>query len=167
MTRLTRRYALLASGVALLLTLAACKQPDGAMPVPTGEQPNKLEDISRDLQNLAARDANAPSELSDDLSSLDAVRRPPESIIELSRRLATALGGTTFSDDDAKRVASLLFVAMSAQELSRVQIEQLGTDLQAALTGIGADAQAAAAVATTAMDLASTITRIRERWYHR
>src|SRR5688572_19010711 len=85
MTRLTRRYALLASGAALLLILVACKQPDGAMPVPTGEQPNKLEDISRDLQNLAARDANAPSELSDDLSSLDALRRPPESINELSR----------------------------------------------------------------------------------
>src|SRR5688572_29561964 len=91
MTRLTRRYAVLVSGAALLLMLAACQQPDGAMPVPTGEQPNKIEDISRDLQHLAARDANATSELSDDLSSLDALRRPPESINELSRRLATAL----------------------------------------------------------------------------
>ena len=167
MKQLTRRYAAMATGAALLLTLAACRQPDGAMPVPTGEQPNKLEDISRDLQNLAARDPNAPSELSDDLSSIDPVRRPPESISELSRRLATALGGISLSDADAARVANQLFVAMSAQELSRLQIDQLGVDLQATLTGIGADAEAAAAVSTTAKELASSITRNRERWYHR
>ena len=167
MKQMTRRYAAMATAAALLLTLAACKQPDGAMPVPTGEQPNKLEDISRDLQNLASRDANAPAELSDDLSSMDPVRRPPESITELSRRLATALGGTTLSDADAKRVANQLFVVLTAQELSGSQIEQLGTDLQTTLTGLGADAQAAAAVSTTAKDLASTITRNRKRWYHR
>ena len=166
MKRMTRRYAVIASA-ALLVTLASCKQPDGAMPVPTGEQPNKLADISRDLQNLAAKDANATTELSDDLSSIDPVRRSPESINELSQRLATALGGTALSDEDAARVANQLFVAMSAQELSRSQIEQVGTDLQTMLTGIGADAQAAAAVSTTAKELASTITRNRERWYHR
>jgi hypothetical protein len=167
MKRLTRRYAAMATGAALMLTLAACKQPEGAMPVPTGEQPNKLEDISRDLQNLASRDANAPMELSDDLASMDPVRRPAESITELSRRLATALGGATLSDADAKRVANQLFVVLSAQELSGSQIEQLGTDLQTMLTGVGADAQAAAAVSTTAKELASSITRNRKRWYHR
>jgi len=157
----------MATGATLMLTLAACKQPEGAMPVPTGEQPNKLEDISRDLQNLASRDANAPMELSDDLASMDPVRRPAESITELSRRLATALGGTTLSDDDAKRVANQLFVVLAAQELSGSQIDQLGTELQTTLTGIGADAQAAAAVSTTAKELASTLTRNRKRWYHR
>jgi len=152
---------------ALLAVLAACRQPDGAMPVPTGEQPNKLEDIGRDLQNVSSRAANAQSELTDDLSSLDPTQRPAPRISELSQGLVAALGGRELSDADAQRVAALLFVALTAQELNGSQIEQVGTDLQTALTGSGADAQAAARVSATAKALALDITRNRKRWYHR
>ncbi len=165
-----RRTARRSSGVlaaALLGLLAACRQPEGAMPVPTGEQPNKLEDIGRDLQNLSSRDANAPSELTDDLSSLDPMQRPAPRIGELSQGLAAALGGKDLSDADAKRIANQLFVLLSAQELNESQIAQVGTDLQTALTGLGVDAQVATRVSTTATALASDVTRNRKRWYHR
>lgn len=151
----------------LLVTIAACKQPDGTIPTPTGEQPNKIEDISRDLQNLAAKDGNAPVELADDLSSLDPIQRPPDKITQLSKDLAGALAGRPLSDADARRVAELVFVAVSARELSESQIEQVSADLRTTLTGIGADAQAADRVSATATELASSITRNRKRWYHR
>jgi hypothetical protein len=157
----------MAAGAALLLTLAACRQADGAMPVPAGEQPNKVEDISRDLQNLTSGDANAPIELSDDLSSLDPLQRPAASITAISKDLGAALGGKTLSDADAKRIATLLFVALSARELSDAQIEQVGADLQTTLVAVGAETQAAARVSTAAKSLASEITRNQKRWYHR
>jgi hypothetical protein len=157
----------MAFSAALLLVTFGCKQPDGTMPAPTGEQPNKIEDISRDLQNLAAKDGNAPAELADDLSSLDSFQRPPEKITQLSKELAGALGGTSLSDADAKRVANLVFVAVSARELSESQIEKVSADLRTTLTSLGAQAQAADRVSATATELASSITRNRKRWYHR
>jgi hypothetical protein len=167
MKQTVSRCAAVALSAALLLATAGCKQPDGAMPAPTGEQPNKIEDISRDLQNLAAKDGNAPAELADDLSSLDSMQRPPEKITQLSKELAGALGGTSLSDGDAKRVANLVFVAVSARELSESQIEKVSADLRTTLTALGAQAQAVDRVSATAADLASSVTRNRKRWYHR
>ena len=144
-----------------------CRQPDGTMPVPDGEQPNKIEDISRDLQNVAASDTNAPGELADDLSSVDPLKRPPEQITALSKHLGTALGGRQLSDADAEKMAHLLFVALAGRELSESQIEQVGADLRATLMSVGAEAQAAEQVSTAAQELTSAITRNKKRWYHR
>lgn len=167
MKRTLVRGGVAATAAALLLTLAACKQPDGPMPVPAGEQPNKIEDISRDLQNVASKDANAPGELADDLSSVDPMRRPPERIVELSKTLSAALGGKSLEDDEAKRIANLLFVVLAGRDLSESQIDQISGDLRTTLTGVGADAQAAQRAADTAEELTVAITRNKKRWYHR
>jgi hypothetical protein len=161
------RCVTLLLGGTLLLTAAGCRQPDGTMPSPQGDQTNRIGDISRDLQNLAAKDVNAPNELYDDLTYLEATPRPEPRLRELSQALATALGGTKLSDEDATAIANHLFVAVSGRELSEAQVEQVGDDLRASLVGVGADAQAAerAAVATTA--LAGEVSENKKRWYHR
>jgi hypothetical protein len=157
------------AGVLLVgaLCVAGCKQADGPMPVPEGEQPNKIEDISRDLQNLASSDANAPTELADDLSSVDPLKRPPEQITALSKHLGSALDGRQLSDGDARKMANLLFVALAGRELSESQIEQAGEELRTTLMSVGAEAQVAEQVSTATQELANGITRNKKRWYHR
>jgi hypothetical protein len=151
----------------VLLTAAGCRQPDGPMPTPQGEQPNKVEDIGRDLQNLAAEDANAPAELAEDLSSLDPVPRPADQMQELLQGLAAALAGQMLSDDAAQRIANLLFVAMSARELSGPQIAMVAADLRTTLVEVGAPAPAADRASAAASAVATDVTRNRKRWYHR
>jgi hypothetical protein len=161
------RCATLLLGGALLLTIAGCRQPDGTMPAPQGDQTNRIGDISRDLQNLAAKDVNAPDELYDDLTYLEATPRPEPRLRELSQSLATALGGTKLSDEDANTIANHLFVAVSGRDLSEAQVQKVGDDLRASLVGVGASEQAAdrAAAATTA--LAGEVSENKKRWYHR
>ena len=167
MTNTTGRCAALLLGAGLLLTIAGCRQPDGTLPAPQGDQTNRIQDISRDLQNLAAKDANAPSELYDDLTYLEATPRPEPPLRELSQALASALGGTKLSDEDANTIANHLFVAVSGRDLSEAQVQKVGDDLRASLVEVGANPQAAerAAVATTA--LAGEVSENKKRWYHR
>jgi len=150
-----------------LCVLAGCRQPDGPLPEPTGEQPNKIDDISRDLQNLASGDANARVELSEDLMALDPATRPPEQVNALLEGLSGALAGTDPAQAETDKMANLLFVAASARELSGSQIERVVTDLRETLVSVGADPAAADRASAAAGDLANAMTRNRKRWYHR
>lgn len=137
------------------------------MPEPTGEQPNKIDDIGRDLQNLASGDPNARLELAEDVMALDPTTRPPEEVNALLQGLSGALAGTDPSAAEADKMANLLFVAASARELSGSQIETVVTDLRESLVSVGADPAAADRASAAASDLATAMTRNRKRWYHR
>lgn len=153
--------------VACALLLAACRQPEGTIPVPKGDQPNRVDDISRDLMNVARKDANAPSELLDDLTNLEAAPRPPERIKALAQSLVDAVTGRTLPDAEAKRVANLVFVAVAAGDLNAAQIEKVGTDLRDTLVKVGAPTDAADRVSGAAVALASEATANKKRWYQR
>jgi hypothetical protein len=167
MKETTWRIGAAAICAAVLLTLAGCRQPEGAMPAPQGEQPNRIDDISRDLQNVARNDSNAPAELLDDLTSLEAVPRPPERLKALADTLTTALRGSKLPDEEAKRVATLVFQLVAARELNETQIAQIGSELRDALVKVGATPERAQPAAAAAMALASEVTENKKRWYHR
>jgi len=167
MKRMTWRAAGVAACAVALLTLAGCRQPDGSVPAPQGEQTNRIDDISRDLQNVARNDSNAPAELLDDLTYLESVPRPPERLKELGDALSAALRGAKLPDTEAKRVATLLFQMVNARDLSESQIAQIGTDLRAALVMAGATPEAADRVALAGAALAGEVTQNKKRWYHR
>ena len=167
MRRTTERVAAVAVCALLLTTLTGCRQPDGTMPAPQGEQNNRIDDISRDLQNVARNDSNAPAELLDDLTYLEAVPRPPERLKELADGLSEALRGAKLPDAEAKRVATLVFEMVAARDLSEAQIAQIGTDLREALVKLGSTPQAADRVSSAGSALASEVTENKKRWYHR
>ena len=151
---------------AVLIAGAGCRQADGEIPVPIEEQPNKVEDVGRDLQNVAAGEADAERDLQEDLDSFDGTPRSASLVRRLAAAAGAALKGKAVTDGQAQELARLLFVAVTAEELSPGQIEQLGEDIRTAARGAGADDAAAARLSAAATELQSSITLNRKRWYH-
>ena len=152
--------------VGLLLVTAACRQSDGVLPMPVDEQPNKIEDVARDLQNVAAGVEGSQGELRDDLGAFDAIPRPVALVDDLSVALADALDGTEPTGEQAEELARLLFLTTTALELSEPQIMQLAADLGAAAVAAGADPADADRLSATASELQLAITLNPRRWYH-
>ncbi len=159
--------ARIAAALMVVLSLAGCRQPDGSIPVPEGEQSNRIDDISRDLQNVANKDTNAPAELLDDLTYLEPVPRPPARLKELADALAAALGGVRLPDAEARQIATLVFQLVAARDMSDAQIEQVATELRDLLVKVGAMAEPAERAAAAASALATEISQNQKRWYHR
>lgn len=157
----------LAAALTVVLALAGCRQPDGEVPAPHGDQVNRIEDLSRDLQNLARQDADAPAELLDDLINLEPVPRPEDQLKALADALAAALAGATLPDADAREISTLVFQLVAAREMSESQIEQVSSDLRDLLVKAGAMPEPAERAAAAAADLAGEVTKNRKRWYHR
>lgn len=162
-----RSTARAAAALMIVLAAAGCRQPDGVVPAPQGDQTNRIEDISRDLQNVANRDANAPAELLDDLTYLEPVPRPPAQLKEFADSLAVALGGAKLPDPEARQMATLVFQLVAARDMSEAQIEQVATDLRELLVKVGAMPQPADRAAAAGSALAGEVTQNQKRWYHR
>jgi hypothetical protein len=165
MMRVMRSLMLGAAVVILAIGAAGCRQADGEIPMPQGEDPNKIQDIARDLQNVAGGAADAATDLRDDLDGFPGMR-PPALLRQLTAAVVEALQMKSLPDAQAQELARLLFVAVTAEELSPAQIEQLGNDLEAALASAGADGGAAARVEAAVTELQAAVTLNRKRWYH-
>jgi hypothetical protein len=160
------RFTGVVPALAVTMLLAGCRQSDGTVPTPAGEQINKTSDISRDLQNVAADRANASDELRDDLEGLTEVPPPPHLAEALSGRLVEALKGSTLNEETAGKLAGQLFVAAGARELSDRQVEMLKQDIAATVTDAGATAERAAAVGEVVGDIQAAVGTNRRRWWH-
>jgi hypothetical protein len=153
--------------VVLLVAVTGCRQPDGTMPPETGEVPNRLIDISRDLQSAAGGDSQAGTDLGNDLAVFvgapgakgDAETR------ELSRRVAAAIAGKTVAADASERLARQLWHAVAASDLSARQIEKLQEDMKETMTGMGVAEQQAEAVMTQVAEVQKAVTDRTARWY--
>ena len=137
------------------------------MPVPRGDQPNRVDDISRDLMNVARKDASAPAELLDDLTNLEGRPRPAERVKALAQSLSDAVTGRNLPEAEAKRIANLVFVAVAAGDLNADQIEKVGTDLRDTLVKLGATPDVADRASGAAIAMASDVTTNKKRWYQR
>jgi len=165
MTRTIRGAACIGI-VWMVVGAAACRQPDGQMPVPVDEQSNRVEDVGRDLLNVASRQPDAESELLDDLRTLASDEPPLPAAQAVTRELGTALGGKPLPDAAAQQLARSLFHAAAGRDLSARQIGRIGESVTEVLLGAGADAAAAQRASAAVTALASAVTRNRKRWYH-
>jgi hypothetical protein len=153
--------------VTVLVLLAGCRQPDGTMPPETGEVPNRLVDISRDLQSAAGGDTQAAQDLGDDLAvfvGAPGAKGEPETR-ELSRRVTSAIAGKTLSGDASERLARQLWHVVAANDLSARQVEKLQEDLKETMTGTGVAEQQAQAVAAQVEEVQKGVTERQKRWY--
>jgi hypothetical protein len=153
--------------VALLVALAGCRQPDGTMPPETGEVPNRLVDISRDLQSAASGDSQAAQELGDDLAVFVGApgAKGEAETRELSRRVTSAIAGKTLSGDASERLARQLWHVVAANDLSARQVEKLQEDLKGTMTEVGVAEERAQAVATQVEEVQKGVTEREKRWY--
>ena len=148
------------------LLLAGCRQADGPMPEANGEVPNRLSDITRDLQSVARGDMQARQDLADDVTVfVDAGKESRQAVNELSRRTAEVVDGSRLSDQTAQRLAHQLWTAAAARELSQRQVEVLQGDMHALLVEIGVPEERAENVATQVGEVQRLVTNRPKRWY--
>ncbi|MBI4263749.1 MAG: hypothetical protein HY657_05205 [Acidobacteria bacterium] len=135
------------------------------MPAPDDRAQGEIRDLSRDLLNVARRDAQAPSELADDVRRNSARANAYPVIDELSRRTADALAGKTLSEETAQRLAQTLWVSVAARELSERQVEALQNDLHSLLVSTGVPEAQAEQVATQLGEVQRAVGERTRRWY--
>jgi hypothetical protein len=152
--------------LAICVTAAACRQADATIPTPQGEQVNKADDISRDLQGVASAQRGAANDLRDDLGNLSSAPPPAHLVAELTARLDTALAGTNLTDQAAKGIAEKLFVATTARDLSERQQAMLRSEMATALTSAGVPQARAEPVANVVGEIQTAIGENRKRWWH-
>ena len=137
------------------------------MPVETGEVPNRLVDISRDLQSAASGDSQAAQDLGDDLAvfvGAPGVKGEAETR-ELSRRVTTAIAGKPLSGEASERLARQLWQVVAAGDLSARQVEKLQEDLKGTMTGLGVAEEPAQSVVTQVEEVQKNVTDRAKRWY--
>jgi hypothetical protein len=161
----TNRVVPVIVAAVLMVSMAGCRQPDGNMPTPDPEQVDRIEDLSRDLQNISRGNTDAPQELADDLQVISRMPVPEQRVQELVKALQASLAGKSLPDDAAKRLAETMFVVMSARQLSDRQLKNLQTEITDQVTALGADETAANQVATVAASLQDEVRTSRRRWY--
>jgi hypothetical protein len=162
---MTRRYPLLLL-LLVSLGLAGCRQPDGPVPTPQGEDPNRIEDMTRGLLGLPGSDTEAVEGLAGDLLVwTDQVDGAVPLTRDLARMVVDAVRGHTLSEEHARRLAQTLWMTSSARELSDQQIDDLGRQMRMVLDAIGAPPDRAQAAADQAAALQRVVTDRERRWY--
>ncbi|HXH23637.1 MAG TPA: hypothetical protein VNI78_00220 [Vicinamibacterales bacterium] len=149
--------------LATALPLAGCRQADGPLPPEDGETPNRLADIARDLQNVAA--GQSDKELADDLVVFVEPPSAEPAVRELSRRVSQALGGRNVTPEAASELARQLWLAVGARELSPRQVAVLQEDVQKSLAGLGVSEERAQPVVEQIAEVQRLVTRRQKRWY--
>lgn len=160
------RFARTVVIVALLAAAGGCRQSDGTIPRPEGEQANKTSDVGRDLQNVAAQSEGAANDLFDDISNLTSTPPPPALMKEMTSALNTAVAGKQPTPEATQQLAETLFTVITARDLSQKQIEALKVEVTDRTRKIGAAEAAAAAVGDVAVKIQGEITANKRRWYH-
>jgi hypothetical protein len=137
------------------------------MPTPTGDVPNRLGDISRDLTAVARGDQQAPQDLAEDLRVfIDGGGADAESAVnELARRVSSVVAGKNLTDQNAQRLAHQLWTTIDARELSERQVETLQNEMQALLVAVGVPESEATNAAAQVGDVQASVTRRARRWY--
>jgi hypothetical protein len=137
------------------------------MPPETGEVPNRLVDISRDLESAAGGDGQAGNDLGDDLAVFVGApgAKGEAETRELSRRVATAIAGKALPGDASERLARHLWHVVAADDLSGRQIEKLQEDMLGTMTGLGVGEEQAAAVTAQVEAVQKAVTERTKRWY--
>jgi hypothetical protein len=155
--------------IALLsaVCVTACRQPDGAWPAENGDTPNRLHDLTRDLQSVAGGEAEAPKDLADDL----AVFAEKPAGVSAARNLADGVSATirkrSASEDACKQIASILWKSVASRQLSARQVDSLKDDMRGVLTSLGVSQAEANVVADRIGQTQEAVTVRTRRWYER
>ena len=116
---------------------AGCRQADGAWPnSETGDTPNRLHDLTRDLQNVAAGDAEAPKEFADDLAGFAEVPAGVSAARNLADGVTNTIRKRTASEDACKQMASILWKSVASRQISERQVDGLKDDMRGVLPAL-------------------------------
>jgi hypothetical protein len=169
-TLLTMRYRRMPWAIALLLPCViagGCRQPDGAWPQDGGEVPNRLSDLQRDLQSVAAGDGEGAKDLADDLAVFAPTPEGMAAARTLAGSVSVAVAKHSLNEDALKQLSSNLWKTVASRELSERQVDALKDDMRGTLTSIGVAQSDANAVADRVAQTQKAVSNRTRRWYER
>jgi hypothetical protein len=146
---------------------AGCKQGDGAMPAKTGEVPNRIYDMRRDLEMVAVGDQTAVKDLADDMIVFTEEPEGQTAIRALSNTIAPMVMNRTLTEENLMRIATLMWTAAAARDLSERQVDALKDDVRVVLTSVGVSQPDANLAAGRVGDVQKAVTLRTRRWYQR
>jgi hypothetical protein len=153
--------------LAAAVSLGGCRQGDGALPAKADDVPNRLTDLTRDLESVATGDPQAAMDLADDLQVF---AEEPEGVMA-TRALASTVSGMlakrSLNEDALTRMATLLWTAAAAQNLSERQVDALKDDMRGLLISLGVSQPDANLAAGRVGDVQNAVTLRHRRWYER
>jgi len=123
--------------IAVAFVGAGCRG-EVPIPQPTETDANEIGDVSRDLDGVASGDRQAIQDLADDLGTLGDLETGAPRAPEMASRLRAAIAERRLSDEQGLQLATHMFVAFSAGELSEAQLTSLQNDVRTLLQQIGA-----------------------------
>jgi hypothetical protein len=162
------------SRVFVMITLAVacagagCRMSDGPMPTPGKEDPNRLDDLRRDLGDIVGGNPEGRKNFTDDLLAFADLERKPEAaaaITELAGQIADAAAATQMKEAAAPPLLRQVWTAIAARELSEKQVTQLQADVKTTLTGLGVAEPSAQAISNQVGTVQKAVTDRQRRWY--
>ena len=154
--------------LASMLLLAACRMSDGPLPSEKGDVQNRIDDLNKDLGNIAAGHAEAEQDLVDDLVVFVDLEERPDAkrpIEELARQVASGIPKAPLHTDRGLQVSRQLWLTVASRELSDKQLEKLLSDVQASLVGVGVPEPRARGIAAQAREVQRQVKDRNRRWY--
>ncbi len=141
---------------------------DGPLPMPTGEDTNRLDDLRRDLAEVVGGSAEGRKNFADDLLVFADLERKPDAaaaINDLARQISDAAVATQMKEAAAPPLLRQVWTAVAARELSEKQVTQLQADVKATLAGLGVAEPAAQSIANQVGTVQKAVTDRQRSWY--
>ena len=152
--------------MALAVSAAGCRQPDGPLPTPKGEEvPNRLADLSRDLMAVARGETQAKQDFADDLRVFARTPGGEKVAVEFGLGLGDAVHGAKLTEQSAQQLAHTSWTVVGATELSERQSKALVADLKSQLLALGVPEDKSAAASAQVEAVQKTISTRPRRWY--
>jgi hypothetical protein len=155
----------------LVLVLAVgaggCKQGDGSLPVKTGDVPNRLSDLKRDLESVVAGDQTAVQDFSDDLIVFTEEPDGHAALRALSNTVCPMLVKRALTDEAMTRIVTVMWTSAAARELSERQVDALKDEMRNVLTSVGVSQPDANLAAGRVGDVQNAVTLRKRSWYER
>lgn len=135
------------------------------MPQATGDVPNRLGDLSRDLLSVAGGEQQARQDFVDDLKVFARSPATAAAVEPFSQHFAEAVSGTKLTEQGAQQLAHSAWTVVAATELSSRQIDALEAEVKTNLVSAGVAADRATSVAADAKAVQQAISTRPRRWY--
>ena len=149
--------------VAVLLLAAACRQQDGPIPQPSGDEPDEVYELSRDILNVAGGDKQAFQELSDDLGSQGSLETGQHARGRWRKAFELRSPGDE-SPRPAKRLA-MTYTSFAADKLSSNQVEALQGRVSGLLREVGVPEGAIEPVRNDITSVQALVNKGGRRWW--
>jgi hypothetical protein len=161
------RVTVCALVVMAAVVTGACKQGDGPLPAKSGDVPNRLGDLKRDLAAVVSGDQRAVDDFSDDLRVFT---EEPEGQA-MTKAMAMSVSGMLVSrplnDEAQTKIVNLLWTAVAARELSERQVDALKDDVRNTLLSVGVTQPDANLAAGRVGEVQKAVTQRTRRWFER